>query len=108
MHAAYLAGCDGGRSAVRKLAGIPFPGTEATAYSLLGDVELSDPDSLPFGMTRTATGSVCVIPRPGYVRVVAAAPPRLRTATRRSRSTSCGPPSATPSAGTFAWLTRGG
>lgn len=94
--AAYLAGCDGGRSAVRELAGVPFPGTEATGYSLLGDVELPDPDALPFGMTRTATGSVFVLPRPDYVRVVVPEPDppadrdapvtldRLRAAVRRA------------------------
>lgn len=82
LPAAYLAGCDGGRSTVRKLAGVGFPGTEATGYSLLGDVELSAPGSLPFGVTRTAAGAVLVIPRPGYVRVITAdpAPPADRDA----------------------------
>src|SRR3954471_10870228 len=35
---AYLVGCDGGRSAVRNLTGIDFPGTAATMTALLGDV----------------------------------------------------------------------
>ena len=72
LRAAYLAGCDGGRSTVRKLAGIAFPGTEATRYWLLGDVGLTDPASLPVGSHRTPGGSVAVIPRPGYVRVITA------------------------------------
>jgi len=35
----YLVGCDGGSSAVRKLAGIGFPGSEPTLSGLLGDVD---------------------------------------------------------------------
>ncbi|MER7027893.1 MULTISPECIES: FAD-dependent monooxygenase [Streptomyces] len=35
----YLVGCDGGRSTVRKLAGIGFPGEPATTETLLGDME---------------------------------------------------------------------
>lgn len=66
----YLVGCDGSRSIVRKLAGIGFPGTPATTYGVLADVELADPDSLPFGATDGADGTVFVIPRPGYVRIV--------------------------------------
>ncbi len=72
LRAAFLAGCDGGRSAVRKFAKIAFPGSEATGSWLLGDVELPDPTSLSVGSHRGANGSVFVIPRPGYVRVIAA------------------------------------
>ncbi|MFJ8657769.1 FAD-dependent monooxygenase [Streptomyces sp. NPDC093795] len=43
LRADYLVGCDGGRSTVRKLTGIAFPGTEATLTALLGDVELTEP-----------------------------------------------------------------
>ncbi|WAL69068.1 FAD-dependent monooxygenase [Amycolatopsis cynarae] len=70
VRAAYLVGCDGGRSTVRKQAGIDFPGTEATRFSLLGDVELADPGSLPFGFTTGPGGAVFVIPRPGHVRII--------------------------------------
>ncbi|WP_188192175.1 FAD-dependent monooxygenase [Nonomuraea sp. SYSU D8015] len=66
----YLAGCDGSRSTVRKLAGIGFPGTPAATYGLLADVEMADPADLPFGMTEGEHGTVFVIPRPGYVRIV--------------------------------------
>lgn len=66
----YLVGCDGSRSIVRKLAGIGFPGTPATTYGLLADVELADPAELPYGMTEGEGGTVFVIPRPGYVRIV--------------------------------------
>jgi 2-polyprenyl-6-methoxyphenol hydroxylase-like FAD-dependent oxidoreductase len=37
----YLAGCDGGRSVVRKAAGIAFPGWDATTSSLIAEVELT-------------------------------------------------------------------
>ena len=54
--ARWLVGCDGGRSAVRKLAGFDFPGTapEFTAYSAI--VELADADALPTGRHATPAG----------------------------------------------------
>src|SRR4051794_37284633 len=39
LRAEYLVGCDGGRSLVRKAAGIDFPGWDATTSSLLGEIE---------------------------------------------------------------------
>lgn len=39
LRAQYLAGCDGGRSTVRKAAGIAFEGWEPTASHLLAEVE---------------------------------------------------------------------
>src|SRR6187431_2707664 len=41
LRSRYLVGCDGGRSAVRKLAGIDFPGEPSRAETLLGEVELT-------------------------------------------------------------------
>jgi 3-(3-hydroxy-phenyl)propionate hydroxylase len=38
----YLVGCDGGRSVVRKAAGIEFPGWEATTSWLISEVEMDD------------------------------------------------------------------
>ncbi|UBU18194.1 FAD-dependent monooxygenase [Nonomuraea gerenzanensis] len=70
MRVAYLAGCDGSRSVVRKRAGIAFPGTPATSFGVLADVELADPAALPFGMTKGEHGVAFVIPRPGYARIV--------------------------------------
>jgi 2-polyprenyl-6-methoxyphenol hydroxylase-like FAD-dependent oxidoreductase len=71
IRAQYLVGCDGSRSAVRKLAGIDFPGTPNTRYALIGDVEAD--------LTPGKHGGVFVIPRPGYVRVVVADPVVDRT-----------------------------
>ncbi|MXG27848.1 rifampin monooxygenase [Streptomyces sp. YIM 132580] len=45
LRSRYLVGCDGGRSVVRKEAGIAFPGEPATVETLLGDMEIAeDPD----------------------------------------------------------------
>ncbi|MCM2412640.1 FAD-dependent monooxygenase [Streptomyces sp. RKAG290] len=42
LSARYLVGCDGGRSTVRKLAGIGFPGEPAKVETLLGDMEVTE------------------------------------------------------------------
>ncbi len=42
LRSRYLVGCDGGRSTVRKLLGIGFPGEPATAETLLGEMELTE------------------------------------------------------------------
>jgi 2-polyprenyl-6-methoxyphenol hydroxylase-like FAD-dependent oxidoreductase len=41
LRADYLVGCDGGRSLVRKAAGIAFPGRDATTSQLIAEVELA-------------------------------------------------------------------
>lgn len=52
----WLVGCDGGRSTVRKMAGIGFTGTdpEFTGYSV--QVELAGPEVLKIGRRYTASG----------------------------------------------------
>ena len=42
LRAAYLVGCDGGRSRVRKAAGIAFPGSDPTTSWLIAEVETRD------------------------------------------------------------------
>lgn len=42
LHARYIVGCDGGRSTVRRLAGIAFEGTEPTMLLRLGDVKVPE------------------------------------------------------------------
>jgi 2-polyprenyl-6-methoxyphenol hydroxylase-like FAD-dependent oxidoreductase len=56
FEAAWLVGCDGGRSAVRKSAGFQFEGSEPefTGYSVL--VELAQPEALAQGRHYTASG----------------------------------------------------
>src|SRR5205823_13992829 len=41
LRAAYLVGCDGGRSLIRKAAGIEFPGWDPTTSILIAQVELT-------------------------------------------------------------------
>jgi 2-polyprenyl-6-methoxyphenol hydroxylase-like FAD-dependent oxidoreductase len=71
VRAQYLVGCDGGRSTVRKLTGIDFPGTDATMSSMLGDVELADPPPESIFQERGATGDFAVFAfEPGWYRVL--------------------------------------
>lgn len=42
LRSRYLVGCDGGRSAVRKLVGVDFPGLPATVETLLGEMEVTE------------------------------------------------------------------
>jgi 3-(3-hydroxy-phenyl)propionate hydroxylase len=54
IRAQYLVGCDGGRSLVRKAAGIEFPGWDATTSSMLAEVEMTEMP--PLGVHHTAAG----------------------------------------------------
>jgi 2-polyprenyl-6-methoxyphenol hydroxylase-like FAD-dependent oxidoreductase len=70
IEAEYVVGCDGGRSTVRRLAGIDFPGTAATMTAILGDVELTDPPDGPVFQQRRAGGNYSVLDfEPGWYRV---------------------------------------
>ena len=40
LRAKYLVGCDGGRSLIRKIAGIEFPGSDPTVSNLIAEVEV--------------------------------------------------------------------
>jgi len=54
LRAEYLAGCDGGRSLVRKEAGIEFPGWDPTTSALIGEAEMAETPEL--GIRRDARG----------------------------------------------------
>src|SRR2546427_3381260 len=54
LRAEYLVGCDGGRSLVRKAAGIEFPGWDPTTSSLLAEVEMTEEPET--GIRCTPTG----------------------------------------------------
>jgi 2-polyprenyl-6-methoxyphenol hydroxylase-like FAD-dependent oxidoreductase len=43
METEWLAGCDGGRSLIRKLSGIPFPGTDGITIGYRAFAEIDDP-----------------------------------------------------------------
>ena len=54
LQADYLVGCDGGRSLVRKAAGIDFPGWDPTVSNLIAEVEIAaEPE---WGVRRDAIG----------------------------------------------------
>ncbi|HEV2513749.1 MAG TPA: FAD-dependent monooxygenase [Devosia sp.] len=55
MRAQYLVGCDGGRSLVRKAAGIEFPGSEPTTSNLIAEAEMAE-EPPELGIRRDATG----------------------------------------------------
>jgi 2-polyprenyl-6-methoxyphenol hydroxylase-like FAD-dependent oxidoreductase len=54
LRAGYLAGCDGGRSLVRKVAGIDFPGWDPTVSNLVALVEVAEQPEL--GMRQDSHG----------------------------------------------------
>ncbi|HVT40666.1 MAG TPA: FAD-dependent monooxygenase [Gemmatimonadaceae bacterium] len=54
LRAQYLVGCDGGRSLVRKVAGIEFPGWDATTSALRAEVEMTEEPQT--GIRRTSSG----------------------------------------------------
>lgn len=55
MRARYLAACDGGRSVIRKAAGIEFPGWDATTSWLIAEVAMAEEPS--YGMRTNAAGT---------------------------------------------------
>jgi 2-polyprenyl-6-methoxyphenol hydroxylase-like FAD-dependent oxidoreductase len=54
LRAEYLVGCDGGRSVIRKTAGIDFPGWDPTMSCLIAEVEMADQPQL--GVRHDASG----------------------------------------------------
>ena len=69
LRANYLVGCDGGRSLIRKHAGIDFPGWDPSLSNLMAEVEMTEEpswgirhDMLGFhGLSRTESGLVRVL-----------------------------------------------
>jgi flavin-dependent dehydrogenase len=55
LRAEYLVGCDGGRSVIRKAAGIDFPWWDPTTSSLIAEVEMREEPEL--GIRRDALGT---------------------------------------------------
>ncbi|MEO6413446.1 MAG: FAD-dependent monooxygenase [Pedococcus sp.] len=54
LRAQYVVGADGGRSVIRKAAGIDFPGWEATTSAMIAEVEVTE--ELPVGIKFDASG----------------------------------------------------
>jgi 2-polyprenyl-6-methoxyphenol hydroxylase-like FAD-dependent oxidoreductase len=70
LRAEYLVGCDGGRSLIRRTAGIEFPGWEPTISNLIAEVELAEQPE--WGLRRDARGAQVLtrIGEDGAVRVL--------------------------------------
>ena len=79
LRAEYLVGCDGGRSLVRKGAGIAFPGWDASISHLIAEVEMDEEPE--WGMRQDAIGSHSVsrLDDRGLVRVLVTEPDVGRT-----------------------------
>ncbi|MGW7022526.1 FAD-dependent monooxygenase [Streptomyces decoyicus] len=86
LTAAYVVGCDGGRSAVRKAAGFDFPGTAATMEMFLADIRGVELEPRMIGET-VPGGMVMVGPLgDGINRIIVCergTPPQRRTAPPR-------------------------
>jgi 3-(3-hydroxy-phenyl)propionate hydroxylase len=79
LRAQYLVGCDGGRSVVRKAAGIAFPGWDPTISHLLAEVELTEEPE--WGLRHDAIGphGLSKLDEGGLVRVFLTEPHIGRT-----------------------------
>lgn len=66
----WLVGCDGGRSTVRRLAGIDFPGTDPELTGYLAVVDIADPEKLADGWAWSPRGAYRYGPQPGRVAIV--------------------------------------
>jgi len=66
IRCAWLVGCDGGRSFIRKMAGFDFPGTAPTSTFYQVIAEIDHPERLlPIGWRRTSDGVFSYGPVPG-------------------------------------------
>jgi 2-polyprenyl-6-methoxyphenol hydroxylase-like FAD-dependent oxidoreductase len=55
LHGEYLVGCDGGRSLIRRTAGIDFPGLDPSTSWLIAEVEMDEEPE--FGFRRDSAGT---------------------------------------------------
>jgi 3-(3-hydroxy-phenyl)propionate hydroxylase len=55
LRAEYLVGCDGGRSLIRKAAGIEFPGWGPTTSHLIAEVEMAEEPAWAYAATRSGS-----------------------------------------------------
>ncbi|TWB15354.1 FAD-dependent monooxygenase [Nitrospirillum bahiense] len=70
LRAGYLVGCDGGRSLVRKEAGIDFPGWDATKSWLIAEAEWREEPEWGFRADATGTHGMGKMDDAGRVRIV--------------------------------------
>ena len=70
LRAEYLVGCDGGRSLIRKAAGIEFPGWDPTTSWLIAEVEMAEEPKWGFHQDVLGIHALSRLENGGSVRVV--------------------------------------
>jgi 2-polyprenyl-6-methoxyphenol hydroxylase-like FAD-dependent oxidoreductase len=70
LRAKYLVGCDGGRSLVRKIAGIDFPGWDASTSYLIAELEMAEEAPWGFRVDEKGTHALGKLEDGKRVRVV--------------------------------------
>jgi 2-polyprenyl-6-methoxyphenol hydroxylase-like FAD-dependent oxidoreductase len=70
LRAGYLVGCDGGRSVVRKAAGIDFPGVDASTSWIIAEVEMDEEPEIGLRREGGGIGPVNRLEGGGPYRVV--------------------------------------
>jgi 3-(3-hydroxy-phenyl)propionate hydroxylase len=68
LRAEYLVGCDGGRSVVRKVAGIEFPGWDPTTSWLIAEAEMSEEPEWGFRQNALGTHAIGKLEGEGPLR----------------------------------------
>jgi 3-(3-hydroxy-phenyl)propionate hydroxylase len=70
LRAEYLVGCDGGRSVIRKAAGIDFAGWEPTKSWLIAEVQVTEEPAWGFREDATGTHAIAKLEDASAMRVV--------------------------------------
>jgi 3-(3-hydroxy-phenyl)propionate hydroxylase len=70
LRAEYLVGCDGGRSLIRKTAGIEFPGWDPTTSWLIAEVETADEPKWGFHRDALGIHGIGKVENGGAARIV--------------------------------------
>ena len=70
LRAAYLVGCDGGRSLIRKAASIDFPGWDPTTSWLIAEVEMAEEPKWGFHQDALGFHAIGRVENSGLTRVV--------------------------------------
>ncbi|HET6169925.1 MAG TPA: FAD-dependent monooxygenase, partial [Terracidiphilus sp.] len=70
LRAEFLVGCDGGRSVVRKVAGIEFAGWDATTSWLIAEAQFTEEPAWGFREDRTGTYAIAKLEDSRAMRVV--------------------------------------
>ena len=78
LRAEYLVGCDGGRSLIRKAAGIDFPGWDATTSWLIAEAETSEEPKWGFHLDAVGGHAIAKVDDGRSARIVLTEP-QLRT-----------------------------